>query len=57
VRVIVISRLPMLEKVIEKIWAKALVLIDNKIGEKAAEALCYALVYIYAILIAWALTK
>nr|DAU28525.1 MAG TPA: hypothetical protein [Caudoviricetes sp.] len=47
----------MLEKVIEKIWAKALVLIDNKIGEKAAEALCYALVYIYAILIAWALTK
>lgn len=47
----------MLEKVIAKIWAKMLVFMDNKIGENAAEALCYALVCIYAILIAYALTK
>lgn len=47
----------MLEKVIDKIWAKMLVFIDSKIGENAAEALCYALVYIYSILIAYALTK
>lgn len=47
----------MIEKVIEKIWAKALVVIDSKIGENAAEALCYALVYICSILIAYALTK
>ncbi len=47
----------MLEKVIDKIWAKILVLIDNKIGENATEALCYALVYICAILIAYAITK
>lgn len=47
----------MVEKVIVKIWAKMLAIIDNKIGENAAEALCYVLVYIYAILIAYALTK
>ena len=47
----------MIEKVIAKICAKALVFIDSKIGENAAEALCYALVYICAILIAYALTK
>ena len=47
----------MLEKVIAKIWAKMLAIIDNKIGENTAEALCYALVYIYSILIAYALTK
>ena len=47
----------MLEKVITKIWAKVLVLIDSKIGENAAEASCYALVYICSILIAYALTK
>ena len=47
----------MLEKVIAKIWDKMLAIIDNKIGENAAEALCYALVYIYSILIAYALTK
>ena len=56
-RVIAFLRQSMLEKVIAKIWAKMLVFMDNKIGENAAEALCYALVCIYAILIAYALTK
>lgn len=56
-RVIAFLRRSMLEKVIAKIWAKMLAIIDNKIGENAAEALCYALVYIYSILIAYVLTK
>lgn len=47
----------MLEKVIAKIWAKMLVFMDSKIGEHTSEALCYVLVYIYSILIAYALTK
>lgn len=53
----ILLRRPMLEKVINKIWDKMLVVIDSKIGENAAEALCYAIVCIYVILIAYALTK
>ena len=47
----------MLKKEITKIWDKILAFMENKIGENIAEALCYAMVYIYAILIAYALTK
>ena len=47
----------MYEELIAKIWAKMTAFIENKIGENAAEALCYALVYICAILIVYALTK